>query len=133
MNYLSLLLLVFLFSCKHDSTVDFDFSKHSKDKDCIVISCTKCNCILDELNRIQRKDSALLTHFDIFVDKDCATPLLPSIRTVPIEQSALDSISTDIYNMLIISRKQASEKKATIIHTKDADNIEKYLRAICKN
>lgn len=130
MNYLRLLPVIFLFSCQPGSTVHFDFSRHIKDKDCIVISCIKCNCILDELNRIQRKDSTLLAHFDIFTDKGCATQLLSSIKTVQLDQSAIDSISTDVYNMLIISRRQAGEKKATIIRTKDAGNIEKYLRAL---
>lgn len=132
MYYLRLLPLLLLISCQPGSTVQFDFSKHIRNKDCIVISCIKCNCILDELNRIQRKDSTLLSHFDIFVDKNCATPLLPSIKTIQLEQAALDSISTDIFNLLIISRKQASEKKATIVRTKDAVNIEKYLRTLSR-
>ena len=128
MYYPKLLLVCLLVSCTAKSNLQFNFAKHIGQKDCIVISCLKCNCILDELNRIHKKDSALLARYDIFADSDCVIQLLPTIKIIPIEQKTLDSISTEFYNMVIIRHRSDNNFSATMIETKDAENIEKYLK-----
>jgi hypothetical protein len=129
MKFISLGIIVLLISCTSSNNIKGDFSKIINDKSCIIISCLKCDCIIGEINKISSTNPSLIENYDIFIDSDCARGLNPTIRYSHIEQASLDSISTDIYNMLVLKKEKNGVVKSTIIETKDSPKMEKILLA----
>jgi hypothetical protein len=78
----------------------------------ILISCIKCNCIIEELNKIYQETPALLARYEILADSNCIGDLNPAIRYRHINQRSIDSCSTEFANMLIFKKNAIHEVEA---------------------
>jgi hypothetical protein len=117
-----------LAACSNNSTTkDLSmFSRLHNGKHIILVSCIRCNCMVEELNLIQQQKPALLEPYDIYIDSACKSSLLPAIKTVHISQESIDSLSTDVYNALII-KKKGNGFDIRMLETKDAQKMPKML------
>lgn len=121
----SLFISVFFFlSCGSGKKMDKieSFFRDKNSSRAILISCIKCKCIIDELNRISGSNSDLLSRYEIYGDPTCLQDLHINNRVKPIMQSSIDSISTDFYNLVIYN-----QGRVTMVKTEKAELIEKYL------
>jgi hypothetical protein len=100
------------------------FASLYNNKTTILISCIKCDCIIDELNLIYEKDSAVFKNIDIIMDTSCKANLNKKLIPQFIPQSKIDSISTDFYNMLIIKK----DSKIYNIESKESGKIYSFLK-----
>lgn len=76
----------------------------------ILITCIKCNCVLDELNVIYKTNPQMLAAYEIVADSNCVQGLLN--KAIPyrhVSQGAIDSCSYEFTNMLIIKGKKIKE------------------------
>jgi hypothetical protein len=127
MKLISLTYIIFLFSCnsiKNQYEKYKGFATLYKNKTTVLISCIKCNCIIDELNIIYDKDSTVFNDLDVLMDTTCKVNLNKKISINYIPQSKIDSISTDFYNMLIIKK----DNKIYNIETKESSKLYSFLK-----
>lgn len=119
----------FLFGCKHSAEVEEfkEFSKFATEKNAIIISCNKCDCIISSLNSIFLKNNSLLQSYTIYGDSSCLHGLNKGIEVVNTNQSTLDSISTDFHNLLII-KKESSKYSIKMVNTNDAKDIYRFIQ-----
>ncbi len=123
-NILLLLLTIFL-SCQTSKNNFSGIEKFEKYPNSIIISCTKCNCIIDELNVIFEKKPNLLKPYTIYGDSKCLKNLKPTYKYFC--QDSLDKLSLHFYNMLII--KQIKNKViVNQVETMQSANISDLLK-----
>lgn len=106
-----------LTSCKEEKTLDVNFPQLDKAKNNLIISCIRCACI-DELIRkaIEVKNEDLSTYI-IWGDTTCNSGLKKIVVIHHLSQQSIDSVSEEIYNMLII---KANTNNGRIITTEIA-------------
>jgi hypothetical protein len=129
MNYLKFFVCCFaLLSCGSSNTAkDVSmFSALHKGRDIILVSCIRCDCMVEELSLIHSQRPEILAPYDIYIDSSCKTSLSQGIKTVHINQLAIDSLFTDIYNALII-KKRNDKFSIYMIETKDAQKMPNML------
>lgn len=128
MKLIIILLCFNALSCNFSSPDQFNkFHFLAAENDAIVISCIKCNCIIDELNKIYTKNSSLINHYEIYGDTTCLNALGFKSKIRYLSQLSIDSISAGFYNMLII-KKQEGKTTAVMVKTEDTEKMIKYLK-----
>jgi len=128
MNSIKILILgLILFSCnqyeKKDKFKMFNFL--SKKKTTLIISCIKCNCIIEELNNIF-KTGVDTTTLQIYGDSTCLSSLNSKIRFTQLNQQIIDSLSTDFYNVLIITKTPVN-RTYNVISTNESSKLKSYI------
>jgi hypothetical protein len=128
MNFLKITLFcAILASCASKNDKQFAmFSSLHKGKDIILVSCVKCDCMIEELNLINAQKPQLLAPYDIYIDSTCRHSLSKTIATVHISQASIDTLSVDLYNALII-KKRGNTFTTKMVETKDAQKMPKML------
>lgn len=128
MNFFKIILFcTILASCTSKNDKQFAmFASLHKGKDIILVSCVKCNCIIEELNLINQQKPELLAPYDIYIDSACKHSLSTTIKTVHINQASIDTLSVDLYNALII-KKRGDKFTTKMVETKDAQKMPKML------
>ncbi len=128
MNFLKIIFLcTILTSCAGKSDKKFAmFSSLHNGKDIILVSCIKCDCVIEELNLINQQKPELLEPYDIYIDSNCKRSLSKTINTVHINQASIDTLSVDLYNALII-KKRGNTFTTKMVETKDAQKMPKML------
>jgi hypothetical protein len=128
MNFLKAIIpCIMLASCANKNDKRFAvFASLHKGKDIILVSCIKCDCMIEELNLINQQKPELLAPFDIYIDSACRHSLSKTIKTVHISQASIDTLSVDLYNALII-KKRGDKFTTKMLETKDARKMPKML------
>ncbi len=128
MNYLKTIICCFLLTgCGDNGQKKWgQFAKLHRGRDIILVSCFRCDCVVEELNLIYQQRPELLNDYDICIDSTCKTVLLPAIKTVHIPQASIDTLSTDVYNALII-KKRGSGYRFRLMETSEARQMPKLL------
>jgi hypothetical protein len=128
MNFLkTIILCTILASCTSKNDKQFAmFASLHNGKDIILVSCIKCDCMIEELNLINQQKPELLAPYDIYIDSACKHSLSKTIKTVHINQASIDTLSVDLYNALII-KKRGSTFTTKMVETKDAQKMPKML------
>ena len=113
-------------SSKQKITVK-EFDHLVSKKKTVIISCIKCQCIIDELNNYATKNKIDNNEIMIYGDTTCLKTLSKNIPINHLPQSYIDSCSTEFYNVLIIT-KHANVLEHKIVTTKEAVNLSEYLK-----
>ncbi len=117
-------------SCKQEQKKFFLFSefltRNSTDK-AIIISCVRCSCVIDDINSIELNNQKLLHEYLIIGDSSCLKSLKVKNKIIHVPQIKLDSLSTDLYNVLIIKRVNG-DYQTKMIKTEESANMEYYLK-----
>jgi hypothetical protein len=93
----------------------------------IVISCVRCNCVIEELNKIIGNQPGLLNGYSFIGDTTCTEGFLWRHKIIQYNQKQLDDISTDFYNLLIIKKTSGNEPKIKLVKTEESFEMKKYL------
>jgi hypothetical protein len=116
-------------SSKKSLDSDIDAFDHLAGKEkTVIISCIKCQCIIDELNDYAASNRIDTSVMAIFGDTACLKGLSGKVPLRHLPQSYIDSCSTDFYNALVITNRKGSMGRK-IVATKDASNLNKYLNS----
>jgi hypothetical protein len=67
----------------------------------ILVTCTRCGCFVDAINNLKNEDYKYVSSFPILADSNCNRLNIPSHY---IHRKVIDSISTDLYNIVLIKR-----------------------------
>jgi hypothetical protein len=118
-----IILLLFGISCTSGTmkTIENFFVKKNCNKG-ILISCIKCACIIQELNKIATSNPGLLQGYQVYGDPACLTEFIIKDKIFPLQQSSIDSISTEFYNLVIYNNG-----KLTMVKTENVAKMKKYL------
>jgi hypothetical protein len=86
----------------------------------IIISCTRCSCIKEDLKDylVKGKDAKNIT---IYSDSNCVRGITQA-KTNHIEQSSIDSIYESNYNLMLY-KKQNSSIKFKLIKTEESKDL----------
>jgi hypothetical protein len=85
----------------------------------IIFSCTSCSCFNSVLKLLSRADKDYLSQFTLIADTMCTKSDLPFM---PVKQSLIDSISTDIFNVTLV-RKIDGNYDCRIIQTGECEKL----------
>lgn len=121
-NRLTVLLLTGI-SCTSGKmkTIESFFEKKNCNRG-ILISCIRCACIIQELNTIATDDPGLLEKYQVYGDPACLKEFKLKDKVIPLQQSSIDSISTDFYNLVIYNHG-----RLTLAKTEEVADMKKYL------
>jgi len=126
MNFIKLFLIicVIVTSCKSKSSKESfkNFNFLALKKTTLVISCIKCDCILDQLNKIY-PNGIDTNYVQIFADTNCTGILSKKILVNFISQGKIDSLSTEFHNMLII-KKRGDQFTHLVVKTSESEKLE---------
>jgi ribonuclease HI len=88
----------------------------------IIISCTRCSCINEDLKDylVKGKDANNIT---IYGDSNCVRKILLT-HANHIKQSTIDSIYESNYNLMLY-KKRGSSVKFKLIKTEESENLVK--------
>jgi hypothetical protein len=129
-NNIIAILLVF-FSCQSPNKLQNSFTEFDhlaiKEKT-IILSCIKCKCIVDELNKYHQKYRIDTTKYTIYGDSTCLSGLSKKIAVNHLSQNYIDSCSVDFYNMVILTKRNSK-----IQHKEVTTNEAKYLDRFLNN
>ena len=126
-------IIIFLSSCHNDKkssekiyVEEKKLLEIMKEKPVIFLSCTRCGCMIEELEKIYKSNPTLLNKFDFLTDTTCLDYSLfrEIVRHTP--QNKLDSIYKENYNVLLF-KNDADSIKYTLIETKNSSRMEKIL------
>jgi hypothetical protein len=130
MKYINILLIIFyLQGCGKDSNkAELEkFEKLSENKNAIIISCNKCGCIINALNDVYAKSPGLVKSYNIYGDSACLQGLDRNIIYINLQQQAIDSISTQFHNLIIV-KKEENHCSCRMINTNEAENLSRFLK-----
>jgi hypothetical protein len=125
-NRLFLLLLICGCSSSPKQQKFAGFAGLCKGDKTIVISCIRCSCVIEVLNHTIETNPGLLNGYSFVGDTTCNGGFLWRSKMFHYSQKQLDSISTELYNMLII-KTNGGGKTLRLIETLEAPEPEKYL------
>ena len=112
---------VLMFSCSNKSKFDFrSFEKIANNKNSLLISCLRCGCVDEELEHIYKTNPELLNKYNIISDTTCLPQCTKSLPVTYLSKESQDSLSTDIYNLLIIDVKN---KTVELVETEKMKNL----------
>ncbi len=94
----------------------------------IIVSCNKCGCVIDELNKYFGINNFDTTVYKLYGDTSCLSSLSKKIQVSHIDQHILDSISINFYNLLIITKRNENSYSQKMVTTDEATNLSKYLK-----
>jgi hypothetical protein len=121
----TLLPLILLYGCKGEperkSFANLNYL--AADKPAIVLSCFRCGCIDDELGKM---DTGILNKYNFFGDTGCYKNRPVSLKIVHISQKKLDTLSADLFSMLVI-KKRGDKFNYKIIDVNNSTKMEKIL------
>jgi hypothetical protein len=103
------------------------FSTLLKGEKTVVISCIRCNCVIEELNRIIGSQPDLLEGYTFVGDTACTEGFLWRHKIIQHSQKELDEISTDFYNLLIMKKKKGGKPMMKLVKTEESSDLRKYL------
>ncbi len=101
------LTLIFVFGCKgkiQHEQIEINSSileQYTNSEDLIIVTCTGCRCFIENLNALSKSDISYLSKYTVLADTTCNK--FP-FNTVPLNTRTLDSISTDIYNITLLTK-----------------------------
>jgi hypothetical protein len=125
-----LLLIVFL-GCKNQEPEYNGFINmfHLKSNDkALIISCIKCECIIEQLYLMNKRNPALLRQYNIYADTICIQNIAYKGDNVKlVSQKMFDSVSVDFYNMLIYNPKKFGNR-LRMVKTDESEQIEEMMR-----
>lgn len=129
-SFIKLLLpALLLFSCqlsqKNKAPIT-QFNHLAVKEKTFIISCVKCQCIIDELNNYSARNNLDTNRYTIYGDTSCLSSLSKTYRIRHLPQQYIDSCSIDFYNMLILTKKE-DKIHTRMISTDEADKISSYL------
>lgn len=84
----------------------------------IVISCIRCGCVIEDINRILRDKPEALNDYTFLADTTCTKKFVAQVNIRHVPHALMDSLSLDFYNILIIKHEQVK-----IIKTEESKNI----------
>jgi hypothetical protein len=84
-----------------------------------LMSCIRCGCFVNLLNNLTSADKAALKDVVFLSDTTCNKINYPSLH---ISQAAIDSISFDLYNVVLF-RKENQDYKMRIIETDESKDF----------
>lgn len=84
-----------------------------------LLSCIRCGCFVTLLNNMTSADKAAMKDVVFLSDTTCNNINYPSLH---ITQAAIDSISFDLYNVVLF-RKKDQDYKVRIIETEESKNF----------
>jgi hypothetical protein len=124
MKSINILMTVFFFSCKgnHSDASRLNALIHDDSPRKIVISCIRCGCVDDELNRVFEKEPGKLGRYKIYGDTSCRGRINAAIEIHDIRQPLLDSMMPDFYNILLIK-----DAKGKMVQTEEMEKLVDYL------
>ncbi len=95
-------------------------------KPAIFLSCTRCGCIVEELNKINFSDPESLLKFDIYADSNCIKDVgfKKILKYSP--QSFLDSVYEENYS-IILFKKGKNNIKMHLVKTEESKNMKQIL------
>lgn len=79
--------------------------RYTKNDELIIVTCTGCHCFIEALNAMPAAQRAKVQQYPILSDTVCSHLELPCIV---VTQRALDSISSDIYNVTLLKKVNGS-------------------------
>jgi hypothetical protein len=97
-----------------------------QNKNCLLISCVKCSCITNELDRLYKKDSNTFRNYIIYGDTSCLKSTKFKHLVVQKSQSSIDSFSMNFYNVLIFNPKKFG-KIPKMVLTEESHLLEKFM------
>lgn len=122
MKWISLL-LVLAAGCGKQSYTEFhSLMGRAHSEKVILISCVRCNCIIEDLNKLLEAHNPVLDPYRFMGDSNCLKSFKGRDRLIHIPQAAIDSVSMDIYNMLILNGSQIR-----MVKTEDSKKMIRYL------
>ena len=92
-------------------------------KKAIVISCIRCNCVLEQMNKIIKEQPDLLSNYVILGDTACLHNFAGRKRVLQMRQMQMDSLSEDFYNILVYNNG-----KIRMIKTEESGKMDSYLK-----
>lgn len=124
MKFVSLSIIVMLLGCQRNPYQNFiPLLQKAPTGKVMLISCVRCNCIIEDLNRLIASGSTALNGYTIMGDTNCLKNLSRTNQRLHVSQSSIDSISMDIYNMLI-----SNGRTIKLVRTEDSEKMEEMLR-----
>lgn len=131
MKLIKFLLFYCLLSACSGKTINSKYSGFdylaTKEK-CLILSCTKCDCVVRELNKCFLSNNKIFSNTIIYADTNCLGNLNKQISVSHINQKKIDSISVDFYNVLILTKDiNSSTMKYKNITTEESENIKSFL------
>ena len=124
-------LFLFTVSCSSSKKEAHDFTGFYpwvQEKNAIVISCVHCGCIIDDLNRVYTESPSTLSSYNIYGDTLCLQKALFAKIVKHKSQSELDSISTDLFNMLVIKKNNSGKIDTRLVISDESGDMFKILR-----
>ncbi len=119
------LLIALLYSCKSEperkSFANLNYL--AAEKPAIVLSCFRCGCIDDELSKM---DTVILNRYNFFGDTGCYKKRPQILAMSHISQKKLDTLSADLYSMLVV-KKSGDKFTYTIIDVNNSAKMTKIL------
>ena len=94
-------------------------------KQIIVLTCISCSCFKQAIDAGQKKDSSFWNRLNIFCDSSCVKLQIPN--SIHIDQKALDSVSEDLYNMVLF-REVKGNYEVMIIDSKNNNNLKNIIK-----
>lgn len=118
---ISILLLITTCKAKIKFNQAFFDKKISADKG-VIISCVKCDCVDETLNKARMKGELGKT-FQVYADPKCTTDL-QGIPTIDISAQTLDSMSREFFNIVLFRRTKTGSVDFRILETKEMTDFD---------
>ena len=107
---LLIILLVLVLGCKNNDQgneppIEINavfIQKYTPADKVIILTCTRCGCFVDALNTLNENEKSFLSKYPILTDTICNSLNIPSIF---MDSKTMDSISTDIFNITLLKKK----------------------------
>jgi uncharacterized C2H2 Zn-finger protein len=98
------------------------FDTYIKEDNAIILSCTRCHCVIDFLKDYSRLSK---NKIPIYTDTNCAST--KEIKHFSfISQNAIDSIYERNYNILLV-RKENEKLTSRLLKTEESNSFEKII------
>ena len=103
------------------------FQLKANDK-ALIISCIKCNCIIEQLYLMNKRNPSILGQYTIYADTVCIQNLSYSGNNVKqVSQKIMDSVTVDFYNALIYNPKKFGSR-LKMVKTEESAKIEEMMK-----
>lgn len=122
-----LIVLIVFFGCKNKNGIqNFSALLGENASKTIIISCIRCSCTIDDLNKLISNNDPAIADYRFIGDTTCLNGFVSKKRVVHVSQKKLDSISTNFYNLLIYNPNKKN-KKFKMLKTEDSENLKFFL------
>ena len=107
-----------------DVSSEYLDANYPKEDKMILMSCIRCGCFPESLNKMNKEHLDYLSQFTFITDTGCNKLKIPVNH---LGQKDFDIISEKIYNLALVKRENGSYK-ARIIETEEAKDLIKIAK-----